>query len=175
MRYAQSTWAIWSTLCPEVTTPRLIVSPVALPSRSRNGCATATSEDPPPSRQAKLTNISPGRNRPWSSRRTRWLRSSASSSRDVVDLASPVRTVSSVNVTGSDACTTSDSSVAARSTACVPLGLLIPRLAYRAKPRYGTKFYDMALGVNRDDHLRSAREHVGRKSCGKHQRRMRVD
>src|ERR1700722_6490305 len=137
--------------------PRLIVSPVTLPSLSRNGCATATREGSAPPRQAKLTNISPGRKRPWSSRRTRWLRSSASSSRDVVDFASPVTTASSVKDTGSAACTTSESRRAARSTACVPLGLLIgalpvrPRCLYRCRaiPLYGTKFYDVEVFVNR--------------------------
>src|SRR5580658_10532161 len=110
---------------PPLTTPRLIVSPVALPSRSMKGWATATSPASAPPRQAKLTNISPGRNLPWSSRRTSPLRSSASSSRDVVDLASPVAALSPVNVIGSDECTTSESSRAARSTAWVPFWLLI--------------------------------------------------
>src|SRR5438270_434190 len=63
-----------------------MVSPVALPSRSRKGWATATRPASAPPRQAKLTNISPGRNRPWSSRRTSPLRSSASSSREAVAL-----------------------------------------------------------------------------------------
>ena len=111
-----STWAICSTI-PLLATPRLIVSPVALPSRSRNGWATATSPASAPPRQAKLTNISPGRNRPWSSRRTSPLRSSARSSREVVDLASPVAALSPVNVIGSAECTTSESRRAARSTA----------------------------------------------------------
>ena len=44
---------------------------------------------------------------------------------DVVDLASPVAALSPVNVIGSDACTTSVSSRAARSTAWVPFWLLI--------------------------------------------------
>src|SRR3984885_14582031 len=124
IRYVLSTWAICSTT-PALTTPRLTVSPVALPSRSRKGWATATSPASAPPRQAKLTNISPGKNLPWSSRRTSPLRSSASSSRDVVDLASPVAALSPVNVIGSVACTTSEGSRAARSTAWVPFWLLI--------------------------------------------------
>src|SRR5256885_5698943 len=69
IRKVLSTWAICSTSPPEAT-PRLMVSPVALPSRSRKGWATATRPASAPPRQAKLTNISPGRNRPWSSRRS---------------------------------------------------------------------------------------------------------
>src|SRR5271169_3656552 len=128
IRYVLSTWAICSTI-PLLATPRLIVSPVALPSRSRNGWATATRPASAPPRQAKLTNISPGRNRPWSSRLTSPLRSSASSSREVVDLASPVAALSPVNVIGSAECTTSESRRAARSTACVPFWLLICALS----------------------------------------------
>ena len=45
-------------------TPRLIVSPVDFPSCAMNGCATATRLVSAPPRQAKLTNISPGKNRP---------------------------------------------------------------------------------------------------------------
>jgi hypothetical protein len=63
IRYVLSTWAICSTM-PLLVTARLIVSPVALPSFSRNGWATATRPASAPPRQAKLTNISPGRNLP---------------------------------------------------------------------------------------------------------------
>src|SRR5579871_6469516 len=128
---------------PPLDTPRLTVSPVALPSRSRKGWATATSPASAPPRQAKLTNISPGRNLPWSSRRTSPLRSSASSSRDVVDLASPVAALSPVKVIGSVACTTSVSRRAARSTAWVPFWLLIRGFSFLegCVPLYGTQFY----------------------------------
>src|SRR5579875_2783173 len=131
---------------PLRATPRLTVSPVALPSRSRNGWATATRPASAPPRQAKLTNISPGRNLPWSSRRTSPLRSSASSSREVVDLASPVAALRPVNVIGSAECTTSDSRRAARSTAWVPFWLLMRR-SLRGVPLYGTQFYYVMLGA----------------------------
>src|SRR5262249_55512670 len=81
------------------------------------------------------------------------LRSSASSSRDVVDLARPVAALSPVNVTGSAACTTSESSRAARSTAWVPFSLPIrlshlPCSADPNVPYYGTKvlLYDPMRG-----------------------------
>src|SRR5262249_38466579 len=51
-------------------------------------------------------------------------RSSASRSREVVLLARPVVAASSVKVTEPGECTTSVRSLAARSTACVPLGLV---------------------------------------------------
>ena len=89
----------------------------------RNGRATSTRPASAPPRQAYRTNTSPGRNRPSSSRRTSPPRSSATSSRDVVLLASPVAVASSVNVTESVACTTSVTSRTARSTACVPVGV----------------------------------------------------
>src|SRR5215472_10415080 len=131
-----------------------MVSPVDFPSRSMNGWATATRLVSAPPRQAKLTNISPGRNLPWSSRRTSPLRSSASSNRDVVDLASPVAALSPVNVIGSDECTTSASRRAARSTAWVPLWLLMAACSFRAcgfsswdrVPLYGTEFYYVIVG-----------------------------
>src|SRR5215831_14936654 len=125
--YTLSTWAIWSTT-PSRPTPRFTVSPVSRPSRSRKGWATSVSPASAPPRQANRTNISPGRNRPASSRRTSPLRSSASSSREVVLLARPVAAASSVNVTDPGACTTSVSSRAARSTAWVPPRLLTTRL-----------------------------------------------
>src|SRR5215475_39542 len=121
--YTLSTWAICSIM-PSRSTPRLIVSPLCSPRRSRNGCASSASPASAPPRQAKLTNTSPGRNRPWSSRCTGPLRSSASRSREVVLLARPVVAASSVKVTEPGECTTSVRSLAARSTACVPLGLV---------------------------------------------------
>src|SRR5215469_15381377 len=127
LTYTLSTWAICSTPPPRPT-PRFTVSPVSRPSSSRKGWATSVSPASAPPRQANRTNISPGWNRPASSRRTRPLRSSASSSREVVLLARPVAAASSVNVTAPGACTTSVSSRAARSTACVPPRLLTTRL-----------------------------------------------
>src|SRR5215472_16941997 len=121
--YTLSTWAICSIM-PSRSTPRLIVSPVSSPRRWRNGWASSASPASAQPRQAKLTNTSPGRNRPWSSRCTSPLRSSASRSREVVLLARPVVAASSVKVTEPGECTTSVRSLAARSTAWVPLGLV---------------------------------------------------
>ncbi len=55
------------------------------------------------------------------SRSTRPVRSSAVSIREVVDFARPLDSWRSAKVSGSSACTTVDTSWAARSTACVPV------------------------------------------------------
>src|SRR5262249_49163620 len=63
IRYALSTWAICSTR-PSRPTPRFTVSPVAWPSRFKNGWATSVSPASAPPRQANQTNISPARKHP---------------------------------------------------------------------------------------------------------------
>ena len=122
-----STWAICSTSAVPLATPRLIVSPVALPSRSRNGWATrdqpglgaaAPGEaDEHLAGQEPAVVVAP--DQPVALERQQQPGGGR--------LASPVAALSSVNVTGSGECTTSASSRAARSTAWVPLGWSLHR------------------------------------------------
>ncbi len=73
---------------------------------------------------------------PAASRSTRPVRSSAASIREVVDFASPLDSWRSAKLSGWSACTTVETSCAARSTACVPVlvSAMLPLLRFRRVP-----------------------------------------
>ena len=133
----ESTWATSTTWVPRGT-PRWTVSPVRSASSCRKGSASRPRSRPGSWPAAYSLNSGPARKEPSPSRASSMLRSRAASRREVVERGSPVSSASALKASGSSARTTRASSVAARSTACVPVMRHLPATRPRV-PYCGTR------------------------------------
>src|SRR3954463_526937 len=106
-----------------VGTPRFTVSPDSWASVFNAGAASSARLSPP-SRWAKRSNTGPGATRRSPARCTSPRRSSAPTSREVVDFGSPLPAASSPTASGRSDSTTLTRSSAARSIACVPVSAM---------------------------------------------------
>ncbi len=130
-------------------TPRCTVSPVCSPTASSTGRASRAICGHGSCSAACSANSGPATYPPAGSRSTSSVRSRAASSREVVERARPVSSLSSVKLSGSSARTTRSTSAAARSTAWVPAGaaLLIATSGVATDvSSCGTDFHMMRLG-----------------------------